>query len=413
MPRVSGHLTVKQGKRGAVWYARYRSADGRQVQKRIGRVWTTRGRPPEDAYTKSGAEEALQQLLSMERLGGGTTRRTGVTFGDACDEWIRYSREERRVKESTLEEYQSVVRTHLLPTFGADRRLDAITTQSIEHWKATAIADGRLSDRSINKILTNLSGIFGRAQRKWRLPTNPVAEVERIRERRDDEKIDFYSPEEVWALVRASESDQDGTLFLTAAFAGLRMGELLALTWRDVDFARSRIHVRRAVRNNRVGLPKGGKVRSVPMQPDVAEALARLSGRGWFVAEDDLVFPGARSAEYFARVMNAEDYAPEQDEVIVASYQDRSALRRRFVAATQRAELRPIRFHDLRHTFGTVAIQTVDIVRLQEWLGHADLKTTRVYLHYRQADDEAQLLADAFSVATPKPEAAAEEGIPA
>jgi integrase len=61
----------------------------------------------------------------------------------------------------------------------------------------------------------------------WGLPRNPVADVERPRYRVSDD-VDAFSPEEVLALVRAAASDQDAAMFMTAAFTGLRTGELLA-----------------------------------------------------------------------------------------------------------------------------------------------------------------------------------------
>jgi integrase len=59
------------------------------------------------------------------------------------------------------------------------------------------------------------------------------------------------------------------------------------------------------------------------------------------------------------------------------------------------------RFHDLRHTFATRVIAKADIVRVQEWMGHADIQTTRKYLHYAPRPDDAQLVADAFTDHTP------------
>src|SRR5207237_5836352 len=109
---------------------------------------------------------------------------------------------------------------------------------------------------------------------------------------RVSDDVDAFSPEEVHALVRAAGSAQDACLYLTAAFTGLRMGELLALQWRDVDFAGDAIRVRRSYNiHGGVGTPKSGKVRSVPMVPDVARALARLGEREDFVGDDELVFP--------------------------------------------------------------------------------------------------------------------------
>lgn len=82
-------------------------------------------------------------------------------------------------------------------------------------------------------------------------------------------------------------------------------------------------------------------------------------------------------------------------------YLNRSALRRRFKTAQARAGLRPLRFHDLRHTFGSLAARTTTERELQEWLGHADAKTTARYTHYRPRGGEAARLAPAFAVADP------------
>jgi integrase len=219
-----------------------------------------------------------------------------------------------------------------------------------------------------------MHGVMRRAQSVWGVPTNPVASVERHPQRSSGD-IDVFSPEEVMALVRAAASEQDAAIFLTAAFTGLRRGELLALRWRDVDFPGSVIRVRASYAAGKLTTPKSGKVRSVPMAPSVAAALARLGQRELFVSDDDLVFCGD-----------------------AGGYLDGSALRRRYTAALARAGLRPLRFHDLRHTFGTRMIAKADIRRVQEWMGHADVQTTMRYLHYAPRGDEAELVAEAFEV---------------
>ncbi len=223
-----------------------------------------------------------------------------------------------------------------------------------------------------------MHGVFRRAQHVWSLPANPVATVEKYRQRSSGD-IDVFSPEEVLALVRAAASEQDAAIYLVAAFTGLRRGELLALRWRDVDFGGSVIRVRSSYAAGQLTTPKSGKVRSVPMAPDVAEALARLGQRRDWVGDDDLVFPGE-----------------------TGSYLDGSALRRRYGTALARAGLRPLRFHDLRHTFGTRMIAKADIRRVQEWMGHADVQTTMRYLHYAPRADDAALVAQAFAVEAPK-----------
>jgi integrase len=112
----------------------------------------------------------------------------------------------------------------------------------IEAWRASLST----SARTRNKQLTILNGIFRRAQKRLGLQRNPVIELERMREPRHV-NLDVFSPEEVLAVVRAAESEQDGAIYLTAASTGLRRGELIALRWRDVDFAGSVVRVRAAM----------------------------------------------------------------------------------------------------------------------------------------------------------------------
>jgi integrase len=374
----TGHVFRVERKRGPTWYAKYRLADGRQVQRKIGPAWTGRGRPPAGYFTKRTAEDWLRDTLDAARRGTlpGAVR-TGATFADAAAEWLRYVEQDRDVKPSTLTDYRSVVASRLLPEFGP-LPLEDITPRRIEEWRASLGAGRPLTNRTRNKSMTILGGIMERARKVFRLPSNPVRDVEKLRERYDATQFEFYSPEEVWALVRSAASEQDGAIFLTAAFTGLRRGELIALRWRDVDFERSSIRVSGSYANGELTTPKSGHGRVVPMVPEVAEALARLAQRGFSDHDDELVFPGE-----------------------LGKYLDGSALRRRFVAACARAGLRPIRFHDLRHTFGTLAVRGAEsIVELQTWLGHAEVRTTMRYTHYREQQDAAERLAKAFQPAS-------------
>ncbi len=366
----TGHVFRVERARGPVWYAKYRLPDGRQIQKKIGPAWTGRGRPAAGYVTKRLAEDWLRNLLDEARRGvlPGMVR-TGATFADAAAEWLRYVEQDRLRKPSTVATYRSLLRSQILPTF-ADEPIESMTPAMIESW----IASVDRTPATRVKLLAMVHGIFQRARKVWGLRINPVDDVEKPPLRRSGD-IEVFSPEEVWVLVRAAASDQDAAIFLTAAFTGLRRGELLALRWRDVDFTGSVIRVRASYHEGVLSTPKSGKVRSVPLAPDVAAALARLSDRGQSTGDDDLVFLG--------------------DE---GSYLDGSALRRRYDAAIRRAGLRRLRFHDLRHTFGTRMIAKADIRRVQEWMGHADVQTTMKYLHYVPREEDARLVAEAFAL---------------
>ena len=119
------------------------------------------------------------------------------------------------------------------------------------------------------------------------------------------------------------------------------------------------------------------------MVPEVAHVLARAPSRDDFAEPDDLAFPNA-----------------------VGQPIDGSALRRRYKTAQKRAGLRSLRFHDLRHTFGSLASRVAMPLEVQHWLGHADARTTQRYSHHRPQTEDAAKLARAFTTPTEDRDAA-------
>jgi integrase len=396
---VSGHIYIKTNRaKGPAWYMRVRLPDGGEERKLIGPVWTGAGRTPDGYFTKRTAQAVLDARLTDLRRGVGIPSRTGATFRDAAQQWYVHRAEQEGWKPSTKRDYRSALDRHLLPAFG-DTRLEVVTADRIEQWRTERLADKKegITPRTAAKLVTIIGGVFEQARKTYKLTTpNPARDVSRIRLRYNPEQFTFYTPEEVHALVRAAENPasdeplpadavaaakQDGAIYLTAAFTGCRLGELLALRVRDIDFEAQSIRVFGSVDiAEGVGTPKSGKGRTVPMVQEVAKALARVLQRDRFTSADDFVFVG-----------------------IDGRYLDGSALRRRYRAAQKRAKLQAIRFHDLRHTFGSLAITQAESVReLQDWMGHADARTTARYVHYKPRKSEARRLGQAFRTANPE-----------
>lgn len=373
----TGHVYLRKGARGAAWYAKFRLPDGQQINKNVGQQWRGKGRPPAGYVTKRMAEAKLHELLADAQRGSLLVQnKTGATFDDACQEWLRYVEFDRERTRATVSDYRSVVDRTLLPAFGGNVALEAITMRDIDAYRAGLASEGRLSNRTINKHLVILHGIFRRAQRVWELPTNPASAVKR-QPVRNTGKFSVLTPTEIEALARAAGNEQDGALFKTAAFTGLRLGELRALEWGDVDFDKRLIHVRKGFTRWELGDTKSHKVRSVPMIDQVMEVLEDLSQRPLWVTPEDLVFPST-----------------------TGFYFDDSKLRRRYKQALAAAELKPMRFHDLRHTFGTIAVQAFPLSDVKAFMGHADIQTTMIYVHHVPQHDAAERLSQVVSAET-------------
>ncbi len=334
-------------------------------------------------------------------------RRRGVTFRQLAGDYMRWLEGVKDARPSTLLDHRSMLaepgqpyrrgagvsKGHIMAALG-DRPAHEITTRELESLLRAISATG-VGPRTVNKARAMVCAIFNYGMRPstYALPANPAAQADR---RRQPElaTLAFYSPEEIEALARAlasgahrnggsapvseeesearaGEDGQDAELIRLAAYAGLRRGELVALRWRDVDFAARKVTVRRAVSRDVEMRSTKSRPREVPLPDQAAAALERLSWRRDFTSPDDYVFTNR-----FGRRL------------------DPSAVRRRFERARDAAGLERLRFHDLRHTYGSLLVAGgIDLASVKAAMGHSQISTTERYLHAPPAGE----LADRFT----------------
>ena len=316
----------------------------------------------------------------------------GLLFSELASRYLA-NRELIGLKRTTLMDYESYTRVHLVPAFGG-LSLEAITIELIEEFIAAKRQEGK-AVKSILNYVGLLHAMFAFAVRRGWCARNPVALVEKPRGRRNLD-IRFLDVQELEALFAATPTDARGTtervLYLTAAMTGLRRGELLALRWQDIDWTAGVVRVRRNYTRGQFGTPKSGRSsRAVPLAQRVRDELRLHYERSRFQAPADLVF-----------------CHPQLGVVL-----DPANLRRRFQAAARQAGLRPVRFHDLRHTFGTrMAAAGAPLRWIQEWLGHSDYRTTSLYADYApDLSQAAHWAARAFDNTSPDPDPVATEDV--
>jgi integrase len=424
--RPTGHLQVKGSHGERAYYVLWRDAEGRH-QRKLGPAWVKKsgkltprgavkwlardGTKPDGHLTPADAEDMLREVLATaprRSTGRAKSSATAMTLREACDHWLHWVETDSEAKPSTLGDYRNVC-DRMCRDLGAGTLIAAMTTERLEGWINGLRAERRLSvpeakkrraagaqirtrpdgtyvqitpasPRTKRKYLISLNGIMKRAMKHGAITTNPVALVDRpgrVHRRRTLATTQFLRPVDVHALVRAaSETNrQDAVIFMVSAFCGLRLGELLDLRWGAINFDGSSIHVESSFVRNVKGTPKSGAGRTVPMAPEVARALAEHSTLGPVKSDADLVFVGRNGGHV-----------------------DGNALRLRYYAALDRAKLKRIRIHDLRHTFGTVcAAKGIPQTTIKEWMGHTDLSTTEIYTAFYPQDADAAKISEAFA----------------
>jgi integrase len=428
-------LRVREGTKGRLyWDAQWRYRTSSRAawthrKQRIGLAWQERdeaggwrkrrGRCPEGwldehaatlAATAAMREHVLELQREAERLYREANRKP--TVREIAREWLTWLEEVKGAKPSTIADYGFLLREpgtphkrgpgvspgRIMNAFG-DRPAQEVTTREVSVFLRELDREG-LTPRNVNKHREVLSSIFTYACRDdtLSLPKNPVEGTDQRREP-PPAALDYYEVEEVEALARAceqgkqrsqttlldpdeiaaraAEDRQDAEACRLLFYTGLRLGEVLALRWSDVDLADRLLLVRRAVSHGQETLPKGRRHRFVPLSTPAAQTLSRLGTRGEFTAADDYVLCN----RYGRRI-------------------DGSALRRRYKRAAEAAGLRPVKLHGLRHAAGSLVARTSDPVFVRDFLGHAKLTTTNRYLSAKLRPEEFERLDRAFGVIT-------------
>ena len=340
---------IRQRKNGT-WEGRYR-LNGKQY----------------GVYAKTKAEAKEKLAAKMAEISQGIVEQTDKTVEEWGWEWLRTFKA-GKVRHSTMDNYEGNFANHVIPYIGRVKLKDLTTTQ-VQQLYAKGQADG-LSPKSIRNLHGMLHGMLEKAMKLDMIRKNVTEECELPRV----EKAEMHtlSDKEVHAFLEQAKDDPFYLMYFVDFFTGMRESELIGLTWDCIDFEHGVIRIYRQFVRIAAGPDKGAmmftslknhKERLIFPAPSVLEALKsaqkrqeeqkRRAGSSWN-NEHNMVF--TRDNGMFVRF---------------------KTLYLHFKALVKKIGRPEVRFHDIRHTYSTLAIQSkVDFKTLSSSLGHATVGFT-------------------------------------
>jgi integrase len=340
-------------KRGKYYIDFY--ADGKRVRECVGPVSR---RVAADALSVRKAEVAQgrYQLRARQRA---------PLFADFARDYLEFSRAHKAPRTAESDQTRML---HLAPFFGR-YRLDEITRFLVDKYvyerRRSASRRGRpVSPATINRELAALKHMFTKAIEWGRAEKNPVRGVPMLKQDPPRQRVLSFEEEE--RLLRACAPHVRMAVLL-ATNAGLRLGEVMALRWRDIDLEGGILRVEHG---------KGNRRREVEINSRLRNELASYRG---LAGRSDYLFFNERTGRPILDPKTA------------------------FRAAVRRSGIGPCRFHDLRHTFATRLVTAgADLVTVKELLGHATIEMTLRYSHPGRSERRraVELLADGHHMDT-------------
>ena len=316
-------------KRGNYWWMRF-TYQGRQVRRSTG-------------TTDRRLAEAILGQVRVKMVEGRffeTLEEKTRTFEELMERYLT----EHAAKKSQPRHYRGYARS--LTAFFGGRTLAEITPKSIVEYKNRRYAAG-LKPASINRELASLKKAFNLAVKEWEwCRENPVSRVSMEQENNTRDRWLSFEEE---ARVLQSCAPWLHDLVTFALHTGMRMGEILDLTWQGVDCTRRTVMVCRS---------KNGERRTIPVNDTVLSVLRQKSKVRSLMT--DVVFCSH-----------------------VFTPMESGHLRRSFRVALSKGKIEDFHFHDLRHTFATRLVQAgVDLYKVQRLLGHKSPIMTQRYAHH-------------------------------
>ena len=336
---------------------------------------------------KKAAEEVASKIQAKLQLGEfmfeEEEKAPEPTFKEYGNSWITTTAP-ASCKASTVCSYEDLLRLHVLSVFG-DMKLQEINRGKLKDFFAAKTLEG-YARSSVSHMKAVISNILNNAVDNEIIPTNVSLGIKLPQKKKNgdeeegDGAVDTLTAEETNLFLEtvSEHFPKDYPLCLLLLRTGMRTGEALALRWGDIDFNRRFIHVQRGLSRKKIETPKSGKSRRADMSQQLAETLAayrtECKKRGFALGLGD-------APEYV--------FTNERGGFIAPS----NWRKRVFWKVLEKAGLRRIRIHDLRHTYATLRIAKGDsITDVSNQLGHYSVKLTLdVYNHWLPGGNKDQV----------------------
>ena len=316
------------------------------------------------AHTKG---ECLEKLDKLKEECGRTAEKLkpDMTFGDWIDFWYQYF-SSPKLRPTTQATYENRIYTHIIPSIGKIP-LSKLTQNDLQQFYARLKRTGRkkdvetkgtsVSDRMVRSCHALCRSALEKAVEEGLITRNPSIGCKLPPKKNGEMKV--LTQAEIVRLLNQAYDEGYYEMFLLELTTGMRRGEILGLKWRDLNLETGELNIKRQLTTKGISVPKTkSSIRTVLLPPDMLNLLREMKK----TAKYDWIFPSP--------VKEGEPRNP-------------TAITKRFRIMLERAHCKHVRFHDLRHTFATMALENgMDVKTLSAMIGHVSSETTlNIYSH--------------------------------